>query len=84
MRKVIVSTLLSLDGVMQAPGDPEEDKSEGVEHGGWQRPYFGKSQEVSSPTPWLHRTVSCWVERPTSTSLLSGRPRLMTSRSQPR
>jgi dihydrofolate reductase len=40
MRKVIVSEFLTLDGVMQAPGDPEEDRSGGFEHGGWQLPYF--------------------------------------------
>jgi dihydrofolate reductase len=36
MRKVIVSEFLSLDGVMQAPGLPDEDRSGGFEHGGWQ------------------------------------------------
>jgi dihydrofolate reductase len=40
MRKVIVNEFLSLDGVMQAPGDPDEDRSGGFEHGGWQMPYF--------------------------------------------
>jgi dihydrofolate reductase len=38
MRKVIVSEFLSLDGVMQAPGAPDEDRSGGFEHGGWQLP----------------------------------------------
>jgi dihydrofolate reductase len=38
MRKVIVSEFLTLDGVMQAPGLPDEDRSGGFEHGGWQLP----------------------------------------------
>jgi dihydrofolate reductase len=38
MRKVIVSEFLTLDGVMQAPGLPDEDRSGGFEHGGWQMP----------------------------------------------
>lgn len=40
MRKVVVSEFLSLDGVMQAPGGPEEDTEGGFAHGGWQMPYF--------------------------------------------
>lgn len=40
MRKVIVSEFLTLDGVMQAPGAPDEDRSGGFEHGGWQMQYF--------------------------------------------
>jgi dihydrofolate reductase len=39
MRKIIVLSFISLDGVMQAPGGPEEDPSEGFKYGSWSAPY---------------------------------------------
>lgn len=55
MRKICVLTFISLDGVMQAPGGPEEDKSGGFKYGGWTFPYMdefaGKvmSEQMSRP-----------------------------------
>jgi dihydrofolate reductase len=40
MRKVVAAAFTSLDGVMQAPGGPEEDPSGGFEHGGWTFPHW--------------------------------------------
>jgi dihydrofolate reductase len=40
MRMVIVNNSLTLDGVMQAPGRPDEDRRGGFEHGGWAQRYF--------------------------------------------
>jgi dihydrofolate reductase len=40
VRNLVVTEFLSLDGVVQAPGHPEEDTDGGFGHGGWQRPYF--------------------------------------------
>lgn len=39
MRKIIVLSMITLDGVMQAPGGPEEDTSGGFTYGGWTAPY---------------------------------------------
>jgi len=43
MRKLIVSTFVTLDGVMQAPGGPEEDPTEGFGHGGWSTGYWDEA-----------------------------------------
>jgi dihydrofolate reductase len=40
MRKLIVGAMVSMDGVMQAPGGPAEDPTKGFTFGGWQMPYF--------------------------------------------
>ena len=48
MRKIIVGAMVSLDGVMQAPGGPSEDPTRGFKFGGWVMPYFDEvfGQEV--------------------------------------
>ena len=40
MRRIIVNDSVTLDGVMQAPGRPDEDRRGGFTHGGWAGPYF--------------------------------------------
>ncbi|GHO85062.1 dihydrofolate reductase family protein [Dictyobacter formicarum] len=48
MGKVVVFTNLTLDGVMQAPGKPDEDRRGGFEHGGWAAAYAAMAQAGDS------------------------------------
>ena len=47
MRKIIVGAFVSLDGVMQAPGGPEEDPIGGFRFGGWVAPFFDEKMGES-------------------------------------
>jgi len=47
MRKLIVSTFASLDGIMQAPGTPEEDPTGGFSLGGWMFGYWDEGMDIS-------------------------------------
>jgi len=60
MRKVIVSEFLTLDGVMQAPGLPDEDRSGTFEHGGWQVPLMDEVAGSAITRDWPRRAVCCW------------------------
>jgi dihydrofolate reductase len=46
MRKVVVDEWMSLDGVVQAPGAPEEDTTGGFQHGGWHLRYFDEMSQA--------------------------------------
>jgi dihydrofolate reductase len=70
MRKITVLSMISLDGVLQAPGGPKEDKSGGFKYGGWTAPYsdeaYGKAvmEELSQATDYLlgRKTFEIWEE----------------------
>jgi dihydrofolate reductase len=47
MRKILVASFTSLDGVMQAPGGPKEDPTGGFTFGGWTAPYFDQALGAS-------------------------------------
>jgi dihydrofolate reductase len=54
MRKLAVNTFMSLDGVMQAPGGPDEDPTGGFTHGGWGVNYFDDEmmEQVAEAAPY--------------------------------
>ena len=58
MRKIIVQEFITLDGVMQAPGGPDEDVSSGFEYGGWTAPYFTEADEAAGDfmKRWMEST----------------------------
>ena len=47
MRKIIVLSFITLDGVMQAPGRPDEDASSDFKYGGWCAPFFYEADEAA-------------------------------------
>lgn len=48
MRQIIVQEFISLDGVMQSPGAPEEDPTNEFKYGGWTAPFFYKADEEAN------------------------------------
>lgn len=69
MRKIVVLSMITLDGVMQAPGGPKEDTSGGFKYGGWVAPYgdevYGKVvQKELKPADYLlgRKTFEIWAD----------------------
>lgn len=95
MRKVIVTESVTLDGVMQAPGRPEEDTRDGFSHGGWALPYddkvkaeaMGRGMAGAGALLLGHRTYAdfyrVWPQRRDNpfTGFLNSVPKYVASRS---
>lgn len=54
--RVVVGEFISLDGVVQAPGHPEEDTDGGFAHGGWTHPYFDPEVMGGALAEWSAQT----------------------------
>jgi dihydrofolate reductase len=94
MRKIVVFMSLTLDGVMQAPGRPDEDRRGGFEHGGWAIPYAdpdmgkaaGESMATTGGMLFGRRTYedfySVWPKRTDNpyTEVLNSSPKFVVSR----
>ena len=64
MRRLVVGTFLTMDGVMQAPGGPDEDREGGFRHGGWLVPYYDeKFGQIM--TEWTQRAGGFLLGRKT-------------------
>ena len=69
MRKITVLSMITLDGVMQAPGGPEEDETGGFKYGGWTAPYGDEisgrvvQKELKQPADYLlgRKTFEIWA-----------------------
>jgi dihydrofolate reductase len=64
MRKIIIQEFITLDGVMQAPGGPDEDTTSGFKYGGWTAPYFNEADDEAG------ELMQKWME---SADLLLGK-----------
>jgi pimeloyl-ACP methyl ester carboxylesterase len=84
MRKITILSMITLDGVMQAPGGPQEDTSGGFNNGGWRAPYWSVlivlifiagcsfNKTVLHPTKYLKTTTNLpWIDSNTDTLCIS-------------
>lgn len=93
MRRIIAFMLLTFDGVMQAPGRPDEDRRGGFDHGGWAAPYAdpvmgqvaGESMATSGALLFGRRTYedfyAVWPNRTDNpfTEVLNNTPKYVAS-----
>lgn len=92
MRKLVVGAFITLDGVMQAPGGPNEDREGGFQHGGWLVPYFDEKFGESMAAWTKHAGAfllgrktydifaASWPNSPDPEEVLNIRPKYVASR----
>jgi hypothetical protein len=60
VRKIVVLSFITLDGVMQAPGGPEEDSTDLFQYGGWSVSYWNEVLEKKWETKWAKHLI-CYL-----------------------
>jgi hypothetical protein len=75
MRKLITTTFVTLDGVMQAPGGPKEDPSGNFQYGGWSFPYWADEVGAFMDDTWASRSTCCLAVVRTTFSPRTGHKR---------
>ncbi|MDB5244192.1 MAG: folA [Parcubacteria group bacterium] len=78
MRKIITTTFITLDGVMQAPGGPEEDTANGFAYGGWQLSYPSGETLDSKMSEFMHAPFELLLGKTTYTIFASYWPTATT------
>lgn len=63
MRRLMVIEFVTLDGVMQGLGSPDEDRDGGFDHGGWAAPYFDETQASAAGEGLKHTTAYLFGRR---------------------
>ena len=72
MSKIVAFIHLTLDGVMQGPGRPDEDSRDGFEHGGWATPYNDGAIGKTVARAWRTRAPCCSAGERTRISIAFG------------
>jgi len=95
MRKIVVLTFVSLDGVMQGPGGPEEDASGSFENGGWSVGYWDDTLQKTMAEQMGHKYelllgrrtydvfAGAWPQMDPTSEINSGRKYVVTHRAIP-
>ena len=72
--RIVISEFMSLDGVVQAPGGPQEDTDGGFAHGGWSMPYFDPETMGSAIDEVMQRTEALLFGRRTWQTMAAAWP----------
>ena len=82
--RIVITEFMSLDGVVQAPGGPDEDRDGGFAHGGWSHPFFDPEVVGSAFADALSKAEALLFGRRTWQSMAAAWPDQPATRSPTR